>query len=312
MDFAQLFIPRNEHVFRKNKNNYTFVVIHSSSSHTNFGKFPKRLWSFFAKKREPFRLVFHVNWSARVYFFCCGMLRSGSTWQYMVASHFVENRLGGRRLGFMNGERKFLKYDRSFLKFKGWKTVKMHAPQQAFADALAAKRAIAVHSYRDVRDVIFSVLQKTGETFENYVEKGSGLHSLIEVDAFWRAQPNLLNQSYDDIVDHPVQCIEQIAQHLGLALQSGEGDSIAEQFSLKANKKLTEALEQNAREKRLGKFLDERTQLHFNHIHDAKTGKWRDLASREQLACMAQICGKWLIENGYERDMSWSQAATSN
>src|SRR5258707_9134346 len=35
---------------------------------------------------------------------CVGMYRSGSTWQYEVVSHLVESYLGGKRLGFIEGQ----------------------------------------------------------------------------------------------------------------------------------------------------------------------------------------------------------------
>src|SRR6476646_8231399 len=100
--------------------------------------------------------------------FCVGMYRSGSTWQYDVVSQLLEKHRGVRRLGFVTGE--------EFADLRGqdadsWRVLKAHDAHPAFAEALAAGQALAVYSFRDLRDVAYSLLHKFGDSFAEVIER---------------------------------------------------------------------------------------------------------------------------------------------
>ena len=241
--------------------------------------------------------------------FCCGMLRSGSTWQYMVASHLLEAKKGGKRLGFMNDEQAFLDYDRTQGQDGSWQALKMHTPRQAFADVLNAGRAKALYSFRDLRDVVFSAIQMKGTTFDEFVLKEERVRHLIEHDAFWRAQPATLIQSYEDITQRPAESIRRIAQHLEVSLEAGEAEKLAAEFSLEENRKRAEALAEDRGKWhvfRKPRSFDPQTQLHWNHIQDGRSGRWHELATPAQVQHLATLCGAWLIERGFETSLAWA------
>ncbi len=245
--------------------------------------------------------------------FCIGMYRSGSTWQYHVVGHLLEKHRDARRLGIVTGP----EYARAASEqADAWRVLKTHAGHPAFAEALASGRALAVYSYRDLRDVAYSLVHKFAEPFEEVVERKHWLHVCLDNDAFWTAQPRTLCQRYETITAEPARAVEELASHLGVELAEGEAASVAEAYSLKANVWRTIELANRLREE--GVDLDDpanalrfdgQTLLHWNHIRAGRTGGWRQEASPRELAVLAGVCGAWLIARGYEPDLAWALPA---
>jgi hypothetical protein len=238
---------------------------------------------------------------------CVGMYRSGSTWQYAVVSHLLESHRAARRLGFVTGA----EYA-GLAPAGGWRVLKAHDGHPAFAAALAAGRALAVCSYRDLRDVAYSLLHKFGEPFEEVVERKGLLRLCLANDEFWAAQPRALRQRYEAITAGPAAAVEALAAHLGVRLGEGEAAEMAEEYSLRANLWRTVELANRLRERGTDleadprtQCWDERTLLHWNHIREGRVGGWREQATPRERAVLAGACGSWLVARGYERDDSW-------
>ncbi|HWE38244.1 MAG TPA: hypothetical protein VG406_16860 [Isosphaeraceae bacterium] len=238
--------------------------------------------------------------------FCVGMHRAGSTWQYQVAGALVERHRAGRRLGFVTGAAYRGPIDGS------WRALKSHDGHATFAAALQSGHALALHSYRDLRDVAYSLAHKFGLSFEEFARRGI-LAPVLENDRFWRAQPGVLHQRYESIVADPEEGIAAIADHLKFALADGEARALAAEFSKEANRGRTERLAAQLvaqgvdlarRENAL--WTDPETLLHWNHIRGDRGRPWAELATPEHRAYLAHACGAWLIEHGYEADDSWA------
>ncbi len=243
-----------------------------------------------------------------MYVFSCGMHRSGSTWQYLVVSHLVETKKGGQRLGLVNNDDEFQKVEKSFRKSDAWQALKMHSYRAGFGQALTEKRALGIYSYRDLRDVVFSLIQMRNITFEEFVIEKDSLAQLVETDKMWRAQPGVLTQSYAEIVEQAPACVAAIARHLQIELAPGEANQIAQQFSKEENKKRAESWATEMKKPKLfgkKKSYDPVMLIHWNHIQSGETGYWRRLASPEQLQHLGRLCGAWLIERGFEKNMDW-------
>ncbi len=140
---------------------------------------------------------------------CAGMYRACSTWQYEVAAHLVEEHGGGLRLGYLlsgaytallardAGSSVVLSGER-----RGFRVIKAHEGERAMARELKAGRACALYAFRDVRDVVFSLMHKRGKTFEELLRQGM-IHQILANDRFWMGQPNVLVQRYDDLIGEP-------------------------------------------------------------------------------------------------------------
>ena len=80
--------------------------------------------------------------------------------------------------------------------------IKAHEGERAMARELTGGRARALYAYRDVRDVVFSLMHKRGKTFEQILRQGM-IHQILANDRFWMAQPNVLVQRYEDLIAEP-------------------------------------------------------------------------------------------------------------
>ncbi|OAI44761.1 hypothetical protein AYO44_13560 [Planctomycetaceae bacterium SCGC AG-212-F19] len=244
--------------------------------------------------------------------FCVGMYRSGSTWQYQVASNLVERFRAGRRLGFVCGE-SFAPQDAHAAKESSWASLKAHEGHPAFATALARGEALALYSYRDLRDVTFSLMRRLNASFEDIVERHLMVHTCLENDRYWRAQPRVLCQQYEQIVAEPVTAVIQIAAHLEVSLSRKDGEEIAALHSFQANRERTDKFTSQLLAKGMDLAAPENLYAHdpeslllWNHVHQGEVGCWRGCATSAQLARLVQLTGNWLIAQGYEPQESWA------
>lgn len=222
---------------------------------------------------------------------CAGMYRSGSTWQYQVASRIARDFLGGEPLGFVNGEQYTLD------PFSHLRVLKTHQPHEQFSQAIAAGHARAIYVMRDLRDVVFSAMRFWGLPFEDVTAPGGTLELCMANDAFWQAQPGVLVQRYRQNVVDPAAAARQIAGFLGVEFGWPAAARLADEFSFTRNRELARVSPAPPRE----------TLLHPGHVEDGRIGGWRVLATQEQRGVLARVCGAWLIERGYELDVAWAE-----
>jgi Sulfotransferase domain len=243
------------------------------------------------------------------------MYRACSTWQYEVVAHLVEERWHGERLGYLSAET-YAKTDDSFsgILERGrrgrdtWRALKSHEGGRSFARALRSGRALAVYAFRDLREVVHSLMRKRAVSFQELLRHGM-IHQLLANDAFWRAQPRVLIQRYEDLIADPVTGVLQIARHLGLALTRGEAAEIADEYSIASNQARINSLLQRLHDAGIDltnpinhQVCDPTTLLHWNHLGPGGAGSWHDRASAREIAALGRICGDWLERNGYESD----------
>jgi Sulfotransferase domain len=283
-------------------------------------------WPFFGSVRSrpsPHRIDRHPGATGQppagrgpIDVICAGMYRACSTWQYEVVAHLLERHCGGRRLGYLTGAQYagLTRADTARTSRRGeppdeWRIVKSHEGDRSFARAIAARRAIAVYSHRDVRDVTFSLMHKRGRTFEQVVRDGM-IHQILANDQFWTAQPGVLVQRYDDLIADPVAAVSELAHHLGVAIEPGEVGEIARLYSAEANRARTAALRRRLASAGVDlssahnvQICDPTTLLHWNHMRPGKAASWRT-ATTSQRATLERLCGPWLRLHGYPPDES--------
>src|SRR4051794_14505073 len=100
-----------------------------------------------------------------MYVISTGMTRACSSWPYEVIAHLIESHWNGIRLGSLKGER-FAAFDDHWAERACWSVLKTDDADPRFEAILAEGRAVAVYTYRDIRDVIFSLVQKRRAKFE--------------------------------------------------------------------------------------------------------------------------------------------------
>jgi len=243
---------------------------------------------------------------------CAGMYRACSTWQYEVAAHLIERAHDGQRLGYLTSEQyaRLVRMDvenrpSALARKRCWRVAKSHEGDRSFTAALVDGRALAVYAYRDVRDVVFSLMHKRGMTFEQLLRQGM-IHQILVNDRFWMAQPHVLIQRYEDLLSDPAGGVNELARHLGIPLGESEAARIADEYSHEANRARAEALRRRLHEAGVNldsaanvQICDPTTLLHWNHIRSSGSGSWRSSATPRQLATLDRLCGRWLEERGY-------------
>jgi hypothetical protein len=247
-----------------------------------------------------------------MYVFCVGMYRACSTWQYAIVSDLIERHYHGRRLGFLTGGH-FHEHKGANPAHTQWEVLKSHDAHSDFASCLRDGRALAVYSYRDLREVAFSLMHKFRASFDDVI-KNRLLESCLENDAVWTNQPNLCCQRYETIVTQPVRAIHELAKHLGLSLTPQEAENLAKEYSPQTNQQRTFAFrdrltaeDMDISQRNNVRASDPRTLLHWNHFREEQAGSWRDNASPRQRKQLADICGGWLIDRGYECNRTWAE-----
>ena len=247
---------------------------------------------------------------------CGGMYRACSTWQYEVVGHLVERHLGGERLGYLTGEAyaaHFAPFSRREVHADGgrrsWRVLKSHDGHRCFARALSSGQALAVYAYRDIRDVVFSLMHKRGLTFEELLRQGM-IHEILINDRFWRAQPRVLIQRYEELVADPVTAVVQLARHLGLGVTRREAAEIADDFSLESNQTRIQALRRRLESAGIDltapgnlQICDPVTLLHCNHLRPGGTGSWQTDLRFSQRVLLDRLCGAWLRAKGYASEL---------
>ncbi len=239
---------------------------------------------------------------------CVGMYRACSTWQYEVACHLLERHRSAKRLGYVTGS------EYAAQRGGDWSVLKSHDEDPRFVRSLAAGRALALYSYRDIRDVAFSLAHKRGTSLEGTIAQGM-VHQVLANDRCWMALPasRRLVQRYEDLIADPVKGVHEMAAFLGLSLASGEAEEVAGEYSLEANRRRVDAIGRRLRDQGLNladpkhvQRADDHTLLHWNHLREGRAGGWRDQATALQKALLGRLCADWLIARGYEPDTSWA------
>jgi hypothetical protein len=239
------------------------------------------------------------------------MYRACSTWQYEVVAHLVEHHLGGSRLGYLTSDqyealvRSEAEHRDDAAPRPAWRVLKSHEGHRCFQRAMAERRALAVYAYRDVREVVFSLMHKRGVTFDDLLRQGM-IHQILASDWFWVAQAGTLVQRYEDLLADPVGGVLALAAHLGISLSAGEASRVADGFSVESNKARAEALRRRLEQVGLNlddaanaQICDANTLLHWNHLRPSGTGSWVTQATPRQRVVFHRLFRRWLQARHY-------------
>lgn len=244
--------------------------------------------------------------------FCCGMYRSCSTWQYEVALEILKFASWNKKpvhvepLGYSTGpEYAKLAKARSFR--GNLRVFKGHEGHPSFTKALFRGKAYGLYAHRDIRDVIFSLMHKRKQTFQEIVRTGM-IHQILVNDRFWRLHPQVFVQRYDEIMASPAEAISEIAEFLHVELPQGEAQRIASAYSKEANLQRTAELKTQLAVKGIdladtenAEVYDPSTLLHWNHIR-TESKSWRQSATATQRSILQEMLGQWLEANDYPAD----------
>lgn len=231
--------------------------------------------------------------------FCAGMMRSGSTLQYQIATKLVEGAGLGTGVGSCVPGRFRELLDRNDNPARHH-VVKCHRYLPTARGRLRRGDARALYIYRDLRDVVVSMMHKENRSFRQMMDAGF-VQQLLEDDAIWAGQPNTLVSVYEEVTGDVAAEVERIAAFLRIDVPPSDVARIADEHSLDRQKHRIERYDfgrEGVAEGRTN-LLDPDTLLHHNHLRSGRSGQWAEALTAEQVAEIERIAGPWLLERGY-------------
>ncbi len=130
--------------------------------------------------------------------FCGGMLRAGSTLQYQIASELIERSGLGVRSPYADPMSHEGALQAAVPKGIS-RTFKSHALTPSIMERLADGNAVALYSFRDLRDVIASQQQKNGWSLGER-DLRALVADLLATDSAWRSLPRVHVVRYESMV----------------------------------------------------------------------------------------------------------------
>lgn len=242
---------------------------------------------------------------------CAGMFRSGSTWQYQIACEILARE---PRPLICYGYQHAPHVAEILADAHGDDCNHVLKTHEVIPSALDDTRGTvkALYSYRDLRDVVYSMAHKLHGDYRDAIDWHI-TEQCLEADAFWQAYPGVLLQRYEDWMGHTLPHILAIARHLEVTLSVADAEDLCVTYRLAKQKDRTIRIAEHLRAE--GVDLDDRANalrndakslLHWNHVREGQVGDWRDRATPAQLADLREKCGDWLIARGYETDHRWA------
>ena len=231
---------------------------------------------------------------------CAGMIRSGSTLQFQLASSIVEHAGQGRRMKYVP-ESDFETMLNRHTNDAEFRVFKAHVCTSMLAKIAQTDGARVIYCYRDIRDVAVSAMRKFDMSFDALVNAGWLDQAVTDYYA-WTNMPNVLVSRYEEMNYNLMQEASRIADFLGLNVDSEALSLLAEQYDLPVQQQRIDALKQ-----RYGQSIntsdivfDEVELLHHNHIHKGEVDGWRHLLLPLQQSFLTERYSQWLLSLGYD------------
>ena len=231
---------------------------------------------------------------------CAGMIRSGSTLQFQLASSIVEHAGLGHRVKYVPESEFETVLDRH-TQDAGLKVFKAHVCTSTLAEIAQTGDAKVIYSYRDIRDVAVSAMRKFDMPFDALVNAGWLDQAITDYYA-WTNMPNVLVSRYEEMICNLRHEVSRIADFLGLNVDAEALSRLSEQYDIPAQQQRIDALKQ-----RYGQSInnsdivfDEVELLHHNHIHKGEVDGWRHLLSPLQQSLLTERYSQWLLSLGYD------------
>ncbi|BDQ34341.1 sulfotransferase family protein [Pseudodesulfovibrio portus] len=230
--------------------------------------------------------------------FAGGMQRAGSTLQYQMAGGIVEHCGLGRRVTWHDpGDHERVLADDGgdeLLVFKS------HELTPAIRRAVDAGRGRCLYIYRDLRDVISSMMDKFGCRFTPE-QAATTARSLMAAHAAWTSIPDTHVARYEDVINDMATEINSLARYLGAAVDAPFAARLAADL---APARQAERIRQAAQSDTMVRVSESiayhpDTLLHENHLLDGRPGRYRDRLSSELVEAVEGQAAQWLREHGY-------------
>jgi hypothetical protein len=206
----------------------------------------------------------------------CGAQRSGSTLLNLIIEEILKGKLNFSK-EFCNTEEDYIS---TIVSDKTRVLIKTHNFSHLVSKRIEMGKSIGFFTYRDIRDVIVSHIQKGWiSSYNQFFESGKYRYYLYN-SILYSETNNIVSIEYEDLISKKQKTIELVAKNLGYHLSDSEINAINEVTSVKNIKKKMSQFEFGSVNNNL---VNADTNLHSNHINDPNSGKWRDSFKEEEI-----------------------------
>ncbi len=177
--------------------------------------------------------------------------------------------------------------------------IKTHGVAPLALQWLTEGKLRAICTYRDPRDCVASDLTFLGWDFKTIVRRV--LQSFEFLDHY-QGLSSIYFIRYEDMMRDTLGQIRGIADHLGIRTTDATLRRIDGETNIQSSLKICQTLKHRSADQVLHVAehrVDPDTQLHDNHIHNSRTGRWRDELSVNQAAELNSVFRPWLLKFGY-------------
>lgn len=235
---------------------------------------------------------------------CAGAKRSGSTLQYNFLSQIVERTDAGKRVEHFKPE-EFPSMKLKFKEYEGFLVIKTHTLTNYILEEIYGGNAIVVHSYRDIRDVVVSYINKGWIGHNEDQIKGCVNQYLKENEDWTNLNTMLYSRKYENFAFDIAREVLYFADILKLNLDEADVVSIVNELRIENLKeKQNKIAEKNIRQSSGNRF-DQETLLHTNHINDGSINQYIDNLSENEIVLIESISYDYLLKHEY--NLYWTQ-----
>ena len=236
------------------------------------------------------------------------MPRSGSTLHYQLVKSALELSRIGTGVGWVGGRT----YQQVADEARDGRVVavKVHSYVQLPGVAAAESRGEArcVYIYRDIRDVVLSLMHIQDRGFRDVVDVGD-IEAMLRDYVAWTSFRSTFTSQYEVVIRNLLHEVSRLNEGFGFGLSHDQVAKIAEDHSLDRQRERAEAAAEASGDDR-GSY-DPATLLHPEHIRSGAPGEWRSMPTVD-VAFVEALARTWLPERGYGLSTTaWQRFAAS-
>jgi hypothetical protein len=227
------------------------------------------------------------------------MMRAGSTVQYHLAASLVEESGLGKRGGHFTDHTlpTFLK---AYQPSNQITVIKCHEYVPAVAEVAQRDQVKAIYVYRDIRDVVVSMMNREQKSFYRVVRHLP--KSQIKQFYQWTRQVDVLVSIYETMYCDLTTETERIAAFLGISIGREVAQTIAQQYSVEQQRRRIKDFDyqnQGITDSLGYGMYNPHNHLHIHHINGVEPQQWQKQLSSWQIALVEVKAYTWLLECGY-------------
>ncbi|NVK49918.1 MAG: sulfotransferase domain-containing protein [Cyclobacteriaceae bacterium] len=243
----------------------------------------------------------------------CGMPRSGSTLQFNITWELVSRLKIGQKVEWREGQ-DIIKNEEKLAQLcddKSISIIKSHNLEPIHYKLAEMGKSIKfLYSYRDLRDVVYSLKRK----FDYSTTKAlTRINSSIETEqSLTNYASQVLKQDYQVLRYSLEKAITEIGQFLNLNADKNLVNDIFNELNIDVAFEKSRAKKipfEHFRRKlailfrRPVKFADEHHMYHPNHVsrNKGESGQWKENLTQDEISEIDSRFGDWLVDKGYSK-----------